>query len=168
MHSLHINASGPAASLTSGSSLQQNEQALFAGSDFSEFRLVTRVVHHAIAKLSSISSSVSNAIEYAAVVSEAALWRCPALNRLFHNSVNSPWTLSNVLSDLSIISNWEVFVKLSTDYNIRGQVSFVEIKLQDWANLIMNFTKLTWPLFHLMILGLEMCPKATCNIQVAM
>ena len=120
MHSLHINASGPAASLTSGSSLQQNEQALFAGSDFSEFRLVTRVVHHAIAKLSSISSSVSNAIEYAAVVSEAALWRCPALNRLFHNSVNSPWTLSNVLSDLSIISNWEVFVKLSTDYNIRG------------------------------------------------
>ena len=27
--------------------------------------------------------------------------------------------------------------------DIRGQVSFVEIKLQDWANLIMNFTKLT-------------------------
>ena len=32
---------------------------------------------------------------------------------------------------------------LEVHVDIRGQVSFVEIKLQDWANLIMNFTKLT-------------------------
>ena len=62
-----------------------------------------------------------------------------------NRSMDSP---ASCPANCTVTHQTDRFICLSiVEVDIRGQVSFVEIKLQDWANLIMNFTKLTWPLF---------------------